>query len=208
MPNARNLNHVLGAVGYELKALSQKWKENVPPIECLVINKANKTPGRGIGFHMPVDEFQRLTALGKRQVLRDLNRDIFGYPKWDDVLQHFKLSPIIPAIGLEAIATKARYGEGGGETDDHRLLKFYIAENPRVMGLPEKPIGKVEFVFPSADEIDVLFKYPSKWVGVEVKGINSDDSDMMRGIFQCVKYQGLMEAVQRYEQLTLGLYRE
>ncbi|MGD0326038.1 MAG: hypothetical protein ABSD45_20125 [Terriglobia bacterium] len=50
MPHPLNLNHVLGAVGRELQALGRKWKENVPPIECLVISKANKTPGRGIGF--------------------------------------------------------------------------------------------------------------------------------------------------------------
>jgi hypothetical protein len=70
MPNPRNLNPLLGAVGRELQALGRKWKEDVPPLECLVINKAKETPGRGIGFLMPYDKFQRLTPFAKRRVER------------------------------------------------------------------------------------------------------------------------------------------
>ena len=43
----------------------------------------------------------------------------------------------------------------------------------------------------------------SEWIGVEVKSAASDEADLMRGIFQCVKYQALLVAVQRYEQRAL-----
>lgn len=203
MPNPRNLNYVLGAVGRELRALGRRWKERIPAISCLVINKTKHTPGKGIGFHMRYEKFQKQTPLVKKQVLRDLNRDIFGYQKWDDVLRHFRIKAVIPANRMEAIATKAGHGGGGGETEDHRRLKSYIAEWPKVVGLPNKPIGQLEYKFLSTDQIDILFRYSSHWVGVEVKAGNSDEADMMRGIFQCVKYQALIEAVQRYEQETV-----
>lgn len=64
--------------------------------------------------------------------------------------------------------------------------------------------GETEYAFLSADKIDVLFKSSSMWIGVEVKGVRSDDADLMRGIFQCVKYRALIEAAQRYEQINVG----
>ena len=48
MPNPRNLNSVLGAIGDELKNLGRIWKEKIPPINCLVVNKQNRTPLRKI----------------------------------------------------------------------------------------------------------------------------------------------------------------
>jgi hypothetical protein len=202
MPNPRNLNHVLGTVGDELKALSKKWKQKIPPINCLVINKQKKTPQRGIGFHMSADKFKKLSRSRQQEVLHELDRDIWDYPRWDDVLLHFRLPPAVPAKSreLQAIAAKAKYGKGGGETDDHRKLKEFVKGNPQVLGLSARLNGEKEYSFLSADKIDVLFRSSSKWIGVEVKGIRSDEADIMRGIFQCVKYKALMEAAQRFEQ--------
>lgn len=42
MPNPRNLNHVLGAVGDELENLSRRWKETIPAINCLVNKSAQQ----------------------------------------------------------------------------------------------------------------------------------------------------------------------
>jgi hypothetical protein len=199
MPNPRNLNDVLGAVGHELEALSRNWKETIPPIECIVLNKTKRTPGRGIGFHMPVEQFNKLTPPAKKQVIHYLLIDIWGYTKWDSVLQHFDLTSAAPDLRLEELAAKARYGIGGGESQEHLVLKEYIARNPHVLGLP-KTAADIEYSFPSADQIDVLFKYDQEWVGVEVKSINSDESDVLRGIFQCIKYRALIEAEQKFRR--------
>jgi len=39
MPNPRNLNYVLGSIGETLKIVSANWETEIPPINCLVINK-------------------------------------------------------------------------------------------------------------------------------------------------------------------------
>jgi hypothetical protein len=204
MPNPRNLNHVLGAVGHELEALSHKWNEPIPPIECIVLNKADKTPGRGIGFHMPVEKFKRLAPLAKKQIVRNLLSEIWGFTKWDLVLQHFHLKAAAPSPLLEELITEAaKYGRAGGESEEHRLLKEYVAKNPHALGLPKKaPL--IEHCLSSADQIDVLFKYDEEWVGVEVKGIHSADSDIFRGVFQCVKYQAILEAEQKLRGQTVN----
>lgn len=206
MPNPRNLNMVLGAVGTELKNLGREWHEEVPALTCLVINKHEKTPQRGIQFHMPPEEFKKLPPASQEELLRHLNRDIWDYPRWDDVLRHFDLEPVVPARSktLQAIAKEAKYGGNGGETEDHRRLKEYVKENPQLFGLPRSVSARTEYPFLSNDEIDVLFKSVPTWVGVEVKSARSDPSDIQRGIFQCVKYRALIEATQRYEQVQLA----
>jgi hypothetical protein len=40
-------------------------------------------------------------------------------------------------------------------------------------------------------------------VAVEVKSILSSEADILRGIFQCVKYRALLDAVVAIEQLEL-----
>lgn len=48
---------------------------------------------------------------------------------------------------------------------------------------------------PSGDSLDVSFNCKNEWVAVEVKSRLSDHADIVRGIFQCVKYLAVMEAV-------------
>src|SRR5271165_5948468 len=61
MPNERNLNYVLGYIGTAVESLSQDWKEKIPPIECLVINKRDRMPGEGIGwFVTKKEDFRKL----------------------------------------------------------------------------------------------------------------------------------------------------
>lgn len=208
MPNPRNLNMVLGALGTELKNLSQKWGKEIPPLNCIVINKHDRTPHQGIGFYMSPEEFHNLSASRQQEILLELNRNIWDYPRWDDVLSHFKLEPVVPAKSKSLLAIaksvkEVKYGKGGGETEDHRRLKEYVKENPQLLGISRSLNGKIEHMFLSNDEIDVLFKCPLTWVGVEVKGVRSDSPDIMRGIFQCIKYKALMEATQRYEQVDV-----
>ncbi|MOA28257.1 hypothetical protein D3C78_1491850 [compost metagenome] len=51
-------------------------------------------------------------------------------------------------------------------------------------------------MLPSADVIDILFIDQSLKIGVEVKSHISTPEDILRGIFQCVKYKHLIEAKQ------------
>jgi hypothetical protein len=202
MPNPRNLNAVLGAVGTELRNLGREWREKIPPLNCLVLNKHLKTPREGIQFYMAPAKFARFSHAKQQKILHALYEAVWNYPRWDAVLHHFNLEPVMPAKSktLQAIANQAKYGRGGVETKDHRRLKEYVKAHPHVVGLPKSLRGKTEFEFRSSDKIDVLFRSSSVWVGVEVKSLRSDELDLMRGIFQCVKYKALIEATQKLEQ--------
>src|SRR4051794_35751946 len=50
MPNPRNLNLPLGSIGQTLENLSKRWREKIPPLQCLVVNKNTGLPGEGIDW--------------------------------------------------------------------------------------------------------------------------------------------------------------
>jgi len=87
-----------------------------------------------------------------------------------------------------------------GESEQHKVLKEYVAENPSVVGLPmDNKKGETEYLFKSGDKIDVLFRTRGSLLGVEVKSILSKDNfeDLERGIYQVVKYRALLQAEQK-----------
>lgn len=200
MPNPRNLNWVLGSVGVSLNELSAKrgWRKRpVPHIQSLVINKNTGLPGSGFdGFLAKrTGEYKRLSKDQKRAYLKSYWNDIFAYPHWGEVLDVFALKPAI-ANNIELIAkAKTGTGRGGGEGPQHLALKKYISNNPATVGLPTTfGVGTMEAQLPSGDRIDVFFEAPGRRVAVEVKSEISNDVDIVRGLFQCVKYRAVMEA--------------
>ena len=71
MSNPRNLNYVLGSIGVSLQRLSEKWGETIPPIQCLVVNKNTRLPGKGISwFLLKNDEFSALSLRQKREIVQ------------------------------------------------------------------------------------------------------------------------------------------
>ena len=80
-------------------------------------------------------------------------------------------------------------------------LKNYIAANPHVIDLSGFGKGQTEQPFTSADRIDIVFRKDDHWVGVEVKGPSSSEADLLRGLFQAVKYAALREAELKVDPL-------
>jgi hypothetical protein len=195
MPNPRNLNYVLGSIGQAMVGLSKKWKTKVPPIQCLVVNKATGLPGEGIGwFLIAKEDFGKLPLRRRREIVQAELQHIYAYPHWDEVLQELEINAVDTDFSSEV--DKAARAIDGGESASHKRLKEYVANNPHVIGLPKStPMGTTEYGLPSGDSLDVSFKQKKSWVAAEVKSKISDQADIVRGIFQCVKYQAVLDAV-------------
>lgn len=199
LSNPRNLNYILGSIGTTLVNLSRKWGEEIPPLECLVINRSTGLPGKG------ADEFlaagipiQRLNRAQRQAIVNAALAKVFSYPKWYKVLETLDLSlaPATARIFVEA----SRGGWGGGESEEHARFKEYVASTPSCIGLPaDTARGEVEFCLPSGDSVDVMFRSESSWIAVEVKSHISDTADKARGLFQCVKYLAVLRAWRGYE---------
>lgn len=199
MPNPRNLNYVLGAIGNALVTLAEREKiEAIPVINCLVVNQNSGLPGEGINWFIPKETFEKQSKNQQKETLKVLLAGIYTYPDWYWVLEGLGVEPVKNKVKIETKPEDISKGGGfgGGESPAHKKFKDYMAKHPELLGLPETLRGKTEHILPSADVVDVLFINKDERIGVEVKSKISDTSDIYRGLFQCVKYKAVIEAEQ------------
>ena len=201
MSNPRTLNFPLGSVGTTIEQLSKKWGEDIPPLQCLVINQEDDMPGPGIDwFLIKKEDFAALPKSRRRAIVEAELIRVTSYGRWRDVLKALEIPYVHDDI--TDIIKKASRGDTGGESQQHKALKEFVAVNPSVIDLPRRtPQGKTEVLLPSADVMDVSFKLATEWVAAEVKSLISGEDDLLRGLFQCVKYKALMEADQSVNRL-------
>jgi hypothetical protein len=193
MPNPRNLNYVLGSIGETLQGLSKVWGVDIPAIQCLVLNRNTGLPGEGIGWF--ITNRSEFAAKPKRERKRLVDAElqkVFTFGQWGKVLKDVGLEPVEPSY--RSLLKGASAFRGGGESDQHRLLKEYVAANPGLIQLPDTLQGAAEYALPSGDCVDVMFICREELVAVEVKSRISPDADIVRGLFQCVKYRAVTQA--------------
>lgn len=200
MPNPRNLNYVLGSIGRTLNNLSIEWNEEIPPIQCLVLNQHTGLPGEGVGeFLANQADYGRLSRTQQRRLVDAALYKVFTFQKWHQVLSALDLQPVSTCFS-DVITQASTAFEG--ESYEHRALKEYIAHNPAILNLPQiAGPGEMEHKLPSGDALDVFFDYHDEHIGVEVKSHLSPLPDIVRGLFQCVKYQAVLEARQAAQGL-------
>jgi hypothetical protein len=199
MPNPRNLNYPLGCIGKTLNKIAEEWGSDVPPIEALVVNQATRLPGPGFDGFLTIKGERWDTKEERKALIEQYWAGIYAYPYWDDVLKELLLEKTVdPAEALIAMA--GRTG-GGGEGPEHLALKMFVCANPQSVGLRKiDPAGTPEYRLPSGDSIDIIFEYPRRIHAVEAKPKSSSDSDLARGLFQCVKYRAVLQARASYER--------
>jgi hypothetical protein len=196
MPNPRNLNYPLGAIGQTLNNLSEYWKEEIPSLQALVVLKSSGLPGPGVSWY--ADRFVTYEDMSEKDKLAvfDLEKNLASkYPKWNKVLDAVGLSPVGQPFDEQIDA--ATNLSGGGESNAHKILKTYVSLNPELLGLPSRVApGAIEYPLPSGDLLDVQFHHKGELTGVEVKSSISGTGDIVRGLYQCVKYEAVLEAMQ------------
>ena len=86
------------------------------------------------------------------------------------------------------------------ESEAHKRLKDYVSKHPRSVELRKSLApGDTEVVLPSGDKVDVLFQSESCRIAVEAKSHISNETDLRRGLFQCVKYRTILRACRSFE---------
>jgi hypothetical protein len=121
--NPRVLNFVLGSVGKTLLALARRWREKIPPLQMLVVNKQHELPGDGVGYFIAEANYRKMPATEKRRVVDKLHRLIWAFGKWDAVLAACMINEVSPAKA-SAARKKARFQGGGfGDSRTNRLVE-------------------------------------------------------------------------------------
>ena len=200
-PNPRTMNYPLGAIGQALLDLKRTWGRPVPPIQALVVNRATGLPGDGIEAYAPsAADFKKASRQERQLIVREMLLEVFTYPDWDLVLEALELRPT-SGPPLPPVSEVVRWG-GGGEGAEHHALKNAVAQNPDWVGLRKRlRPGETEAPLYSGDLLDVLFEDSRQRTAVEVKGRSAPRSDIVRGLFQCVKYEAVLNAEARVSGL-------
>lgn len=183
----------LGNVETVIRELRKMTGEDVPTLNALV--KKNGIPSDGFDFVYP--NYNGLTLSEKLVFVAGINEKALNYQKWDWVLDQLGLQPskIITEQELEAISVHG----GGGEGKEHKAIKEFVYNNPESLGITGVIRKETEHPLPSGDRLDVYFETSDSRYAIEVKPSTSPDDDITRGIFQCVKYKAILEAIRKVE---------
>lgn len=193
----RVIKRPLGCIGDTLLKLGEQWQEKIPHIQGLVVNKQTNLPGDNVNFLRPFIG-RKIDPRQKEAIVEAVLGKVFSYPKWLSVLQELRLPPAEqPNLQL---LRRAAHRDRSSESESHKRLKDYVARHPESVKLGKSLApGKKEFRLASGDKIDVLFQNTKRRIAVEVKSHISNKADLMRGLFQCIKYRAILRACRSLE---------
>lgn len=197
----------VGAIGLAINDLAREWGVSIPPLGALVINGGSKMPGSGVNQFVErflVDKpLEGLSKEDRRALMQHVQERVWDYEGWDRVAD---------ALGAQQLETIEIGGEGdldlpppqrmlGGESKEHKALKAWVCKHPEVLlEYGVFPSGQAEHCMRSGDSLDAFFQNQATSLAVEVKTSKAAEVELIRGVFQVVKYRAVLKA----EQIASG----
>lgn len=200
--------YAAGKIGDICEALTEDLGRRIPPLNAIITNGVSGLPSHGVDGYLarflgksPRD-IARLSQERRDLYARHAMDTVFSYEGWGRIGKHFGLRSAdldleppdrgdpIPLPDQNRFAT-------GPETEAHKALKTWVANNPatfREYGKFTK--GRTERTLSSGDRLDVLFDNNSHMLAVEVKAGNAPEAEVERGVYQCIKYRATLRAMQ------------
>ncbi|MCA3077238.1 MAG: hypothetical protein ING71_00410 [Rhodocyclaceae bacterium] len=172
------------------------WKKTPPPpLQALIVNEKTGLPGSGFDGFMSIAYSNTKSMDKKKSILKAVYSELKNYPYWADLFDLLKIKlerkSFLPKEDLDP----KKFLGSGGEGAKHLALKLFVANHPEIVGLaPNSSKGIVEYNIASGDKIDIVFNRPGRRVAIEVKPSTSSDQDVIRGVFQALKYRTVLQA--------------
>lgn len=193
----RAIRHIAGYIGHTLEAIGNKrgWKRHPPPpIHALIVNDVTRLPGTGINGFLSHTYQQAKSSTDRKAVLKAIYASAATYEHWNELFDLLEIE--FDEDDLAGAVQKAKRSKGRGGEGPHRLaLKNYVMENPQIVGLAEgSKVGEPEWPTASGDRVDVVFVRKGLLLAVEVKPYHASEGDLLRGVFQCLKYRAVLRA--------------
>lgn len=209
----------IGFVVGTLMNLIGEADPNAPLINVLVVGQNDRLPSSGAGGFMAerfgVEALAEESAKKRHPDLwkeysikaadevhkanadywREIYEKVFEQSLSDDEIKRERRRRKQGAENDGLPAGGRRHGKGG-ESKEHRALRLWTMENPdKVDSRFASAIAETEFDLLSGDRVDVMLRHNVKWIALEVKSRRSNEADYLRGIYQCVKYRAVLEAM-------------
>ncbi|SDW38897.1 hypothetical protein [Paracoccus sanguinis] len=183
-----------------------------PLLNALLVLQEDHMPSTGAGSFLAAHFNQpRLASQGFRdskpaiwrEYFESAAEEVYAFPDWPRVYRKVygtpykpdtsKMSPSSPTGGAE----KDGIARGrGGEGPNHKALRLWVKANPAAV-FPRLQVTRTdtEIDLLSGDRVDVVYYAPERTIALEVKSKDSNEADLTRGIYQCVKYRAVMQAM-------------
>ena len=187
------LGHQLGLIDDIFRQLSDETGREIPTLNALISNANSGLPSNGFDY---VDSnYSFLTKEDKETLAKGKNEEAHAYDySWVLEKLGLTLPTSMPITKVKSLRKEIGRKGFGGEGEYHKRIKEYISDNPEVLSIMSVIETSTEYTLLSGDRLDVFIKTETENWAVEVKSRISDDNDILRGIFQCVKYRSVMEA--------------
>ncbi|MEG3153476.1 hypothetical protein [Sphingomonas sp. RB1R13] len=211
---ATRIGHVAGTLMNAIQAIDK----TAPLINVLVVSQRDGMPSRGAGSYMATRHGQpRLAQENAKSRFHKLwkncfNRsaaEVYAYAAedWSALYQQVFGQPLThQQIEIEREIRKqgneeddqvgsGKYGKGG-EGPFHKALRLWVTKNPEAISQRFRNArAETEDELFSGDRVDAVYYSGLKTVVLEVKSRISNEVDLRRGVFQCIKYRAVKQAM-------------
>lgn len=219
----------IGLVAGDLMNRIQTVDPNAPLINVLVVNQQDRMPSKGAGSYM-ANRFRNSMLASKgykqrhpakwREYFERAAAEVYAYSpaKWSALYARV-FGGSFPQAGIEAERNRRHegneddFGSGthkygpGGEGKHHRALRLWVTANPALVrrGFAAART-ETEFCLDSGDRIDAVYHLVDRTIVLEVKSRISNEVDLRRGVYQCIKYRAVKEAMDGREQVPVEAF--
>lgn len=194
------IGYTLGCIEDVISALRKEIGEQIPTLNALVHGKDGLP---SYGFSYVYADYDSYPLEVKKALVDAENAKTIEYKHWDTVLQLLCLKPSLVNSKKDEEAIRSGKHYGAGEGPQHKALKEYICAHPESVGIRNVVKSDMEYILLSGDRLDVYFEQKDGTrIAVEVKSKISADDDILRGLYQCVKYKAILDA----ENKTHGVF--
>ena len=197
-----HIGHVAGLLMHRI----QEVQPDAPLINSLVV-RGEGLPGYGAGpffaerYGRPrYAKYNKLPIAERRSVFSRASDEIYAFDDWNEIYERvFGKKPPRKQEYPEGTERDGRSPDGhggwGGEGKLHKNLKTWVKANPAIVD--PSMVGcraEDEVRLLSGDSVDVCYFAPGQITVIEVKSRKSNELDLQRGIYQCIKYREVMKA--------------
>lgn len=216
------IGHVVGVLMERI----QKVDADSPLINLLVVNQKDQLPSEGAGSFMAErfkkpklkdPDFKQHSPEKWRRYFERAAAEV--YAKSAEDWAQLYLRVFDEELPTAKIATERKmrqngkeddFGTGdrkygaGGESEFHEELRLWVKENPQK--IRKSFYGartETEVYLDSGDRVDVVYHLKDQTIVLEVKSRISNEVDLRRGVFQCIKYRAVKAAMDVREEVPV-----
>jgi hypothetical protein len=145
------------------------------------------------GVNNPADSIEQRTSRATiAEWLRNILPPLRAASRLDrpDIVEPVTL----PGIEIDDGGSPSGYSSVA-ESDEHRVLRLWAMANPQFFTGHAGPAGETEWPLPSGDRVDAVHDTTDGLWLIEAKSRRSGDRDLERGLYQCIKYRAVANAV-------------